>query len=136
MKKRKDVIRDVIIGIIAGTIIALLTCCADKPVKSAEELKAEYLKKEQEKKAIRQEKKAIRQEKERIRRGELTYKEAIERMYEKHCYDHSFSDVFRFYDEGHYYKCFLTIFGQNPRYPHSSSSGIVHDPNCPCKQNK
>ena len=129
MKKRKDVIRDVIISIIVGTIIALLTCCADKPVKSAEELKAEYLKKEQEKKAIRQ-------EKERIRRGELTYKEAIERMYEKHCYDHSFSDVFRFYDEGHYYKCFLTIFGQNPRYPHSSSSGIVHDPNCPCKRNK
>ena len=128
MKKRKDVIRDVIIGIIAGTIIALLTCCADKPVKSAEELKAEYLKKEQEEKAIRQ-------EKERIRRGELTYKEAIERMYEKHCYDHYFSDVFRFYDEGHYYKCFLTVSGQNTRY-HRRSSGIVHDPNCPCKQNK
>ena len=50
MKKRKDVIRDIIISIIAGTIIALLTCCADKPVKSAEELKAEYLKKEQEEK--------------------------------------------------------------------------------------
>lgn len=128
MKKREDVIRDVIIGIIAGTIIALLTCCADKPVKSAEELKAEYLKKEQEEKAIRQ-------EKERIRRGELTYKEAIERMYEKHCYDNHFSDVFRFYDEGHYYKCFLTVFGQNTRYAYSSS-GIVHDPNCPCKQNK
>ena len=128
MKKRKDVIRDAIIGIIAGTIIALLTCCADKPVKSAEELKAEYLKKEQEEKAIRQ-------EKERIRRGELTYKEAIERMYEKHCYDHYFSDVFRFYDEGHYYKCFLTVSGQNTRYPRRSS-GIVHDPNCPCKQNK
>lgn len=128
MKKRKDVIRDVIISIIVGTIIALLTCCADKPVKSAEELKAEYLKKEQEEKAIRQ-------EKERIRRGELTYKEAIERMYEKHSYDHYFSDVFRFYDEGHYYKCFLTAFDQNTRYTHSSS-GIVHDPNCPCKQNK
>ena len=128
MKKRKDVIRDAIISIIAGTIIALLTCCADKPVKSAEELKAEYLKKEQEEKAIRQ-------EKERIRRGELTYKEAIERMYEKHRYDHYFSDVFRFYDEGHYYKCFLTAFDQNTRYTHSSS-GIVHDPNCPCKQNK
>lgn len=128
MKKRKDVIRDVIISIIVGTIIALLTCCADKPVKSAEELKAEYLKKEQEEKAIRQ-------EKERIRRGELTYKEAIERMYEKHRYDHYFSDVFRFYDEGHYYKCFLTAFDQNTRYTHSSS-GIVHDPNCPCKQNK
>lgn len=121
MKKRKVVIRDVIIGIIAGTIIALLTCCADKPVKSAEELKAEYLKKEQ--------------EEERIRRGELTYKEAIERMYEKHCYDHYFSDVFRFYDEGHYYKCFLTVLDQNTQYPRSSS-GIVHDPNCPCKQNK
>ena len=91
MKKRKDVIRDAIISIIVGTIIALLTCCADKTVKSAEELKAEYLKKEQEEKAIRQ-------EKERIRRGELTYKEAIERMYEKHRYDHYFSDVFRFYD--------------------------------------
>ena len=128
MKKREDVIRDVIISIIAGTIIALLTCCADKPVKSAKELKAEYLKKEQEEKAIRQ-------EKERIRRGELTYKEAIERMYEKHCYDHDFSDVFRFYDEGHYYKCFFTVFVQNTRYLHSSS-GIVHDPNCPCKQNK
>ena len=128
MKKRKDVIRDAIISIIAGTIIALLTCCADKPVKSAEELKAEYLKKEQEEKAIRQ-------EKERIRRGELTYKEAIERMYEKHRYDHYFSDVFRFYDDGHYYKCFLTAFDQNTRYTHSSS-GIVHDPNCPCKQNK
>lgn len=128
MKKRKDVIRDVIISIIVGTIIALLTCCADKPVKSAEELKAEYLKKEQEEKAIRQ-------EEERIRRGELTYKEAIERMYEKHRYDHYFSDVFRFYDEGHYYKCFLTAFDQNTRYTHSSS-GIVHDPNCPCKQNK
>ena len=128
MKKRKDVIRDAIISIIAGTIIALLTCCADKPVKSAEELKAEYLKKEQEEKAIRQ-------ENERIRRGELTYKEAIERMYEKHRYDHYFSDVFRFYDEGHYYKCFLTAFDQNTRYTHSSS-GIVHDPNCPCKQNK
>ena len=128
MKKRKDVIRDVIISIIVGTIIALLTCCADKPVKSAKELKAEYLKKEQEEKAIRQ-------EKERIRRGELTYKEAIERMYEKHRYDHYFSDVFRFYDEGHYYKCFLTAFDQNTRYTHSSS-GIVHDPNCPCKQNK
>ena len=113
MKKRKDVIRDAIISIIVGTIIALLTCCADKPVKSAEELKAEYLKKEQEEKAIRQ-------EKERIRRGELTYKEAIERMYEKHCYDHYFSDVSRFYDEGHYYKCFLTVFGQDTRYPHSS----------------
>ena len=73
MKKREDVIRDVINGIIAGTIIALLTCCVDKPVKSAEELKAEYLKKEQEEKAIRQ-------EKERMRRGELTYKEAIERI--------------------------------------------------------
>ena len=59
MKKRKDVIRDVIISIIAGTIIALLTCCADKTVKSAEELKAEYLKKEQEEKAIRQEKERI-----------------------------------------------------------------------------
>ena len=128
MKKRKDVIRDAIISIIVGTIIALLTCCADKPVKSAEELKAEYLKKEQEEKAIRQ-------EKERIRRGELTYKEAIERMYEKHRYDHYFSDVFRFYDEGHYYKCFLTTVDQNTRYAHSSS-GIVHDPNCPCKQNK
>ena len=129
MKKRKDVIRDVIIGIIAGTIIALLTCCADKPVKSAEELKAEYLKKEQEEKAIRQ-------EKERIRRGELTYKEAIKHMYEKYPYDNNFSDVFRFYNEGHYYKCFLTtVLGQNTRYPHSSS-GIVHDPNCPCKQNK
>ena len=128
MKKRKDVIRDAIISIIAGTIIALLTCCADKTVKSVEELKAEYLKKEQEEKAIRQ-------EKERIRRGELTYKEAIERMYEKHRYDHYFSDVFRFYDEGHYYKCFLTAFDQNTRYTHSSS-GIVHDPNCPCKQNK
>ena len=125
MKKSKDVIRDVIISIIAGTIIALLTCCADK---SAEELKAEYLKKEQEEKAIRQ-------EKERIRRGELTYKEAIERMYEKHCYDNYFSDVSRFYDEGHYYRCFLTVVGKNTRYPHSSS-GIVHDPNCPCKQNK
>ena len=51
------------------------------------------------------------------------------------CYDHDFSDVFRFYDEGHYYKCFLTVSGQNTRCPHSSS-GIVHDPNCPCKQNK
>ena len=129
MKKRKDVISDVINGIIAGTIIALLTCCIDKPVKSAEELKAEYLKKEQEKKAIRQ-------EKERIRRGELTYKEAIKHVYEKYPYDNNFSDEFRFYNEGHYYKCFLTIFGQNPRYPHSSSSGIVHDPNCPCKRNK
>ena len=128
MKKRKDVIRDVINGIIAGTIIALLVCCIDKPVKSAEELKAEYLKKEQEEKAIRQ-------EKERIRRGELTYKEAIERMYEKHCYDHYFSDVFRFYDEGHYYKCFLTVFDRNTQHTHSLS-GIVHDPNCPCKQNK
>lgn len=128
MKKRKDVIRDVVICIIAGTIITLLTCCADKPVKSAEELKAEYLKKEQEEKAIRQ-------EKERIRRGELTYKEAIERMYEKHYYDNDFSDVFRFYDEGHYYKCFLTTVDQNTRYTHSLS-GIVHDPNCPCKQNK
>ena len=128
MKKRKDVISDVIKGIIAGTIIALLTCCIDKPVKSAEELKAEYLKKEQEKKAIRQ-------EKERIRRGELTYKEAIERMYEKHCYDHSFSDVFRFYNEGHYYKCFFTVFGRNTQHTYSLS-GIVHDPNCPCKQNK
>ena len=128
MKKRKDVIRDVIISIIAGTIIALLTCCADKPVKSAEELKAEYLKKEQEEKAIRQ-------EKERIRRGELTYKEAIKRMYEKHCYDNNFSDVFRFYNEGHYYKCFLTVFDRNTQHTHSLS-GIVHDPNCPCKQNK
>ena len=128
MKKRKDVIRDVIIGIIAGTIIALLTCCADKPVKSAEELKAEYLKKEQEEKAIRQ-------EKERIRRGELTYKEAIERMYEKHCYDHYFSDVSRFYNEGHYYKCFFTVFSRNTKHTYSLS-GIVHDPNCPCKQNK
>lgn len=128
MKKRKDVIRDVIISIIVGTIIALLTCCADKTVKSAEELKAEYLKKEQEEKAIRQ-------EKERIRRGELTYKEAIERMYEKHCYDNYFSDVFRFYDEGHYYKCFLTVFDRNTQHTHSLS-GIVHDPNCPCKQNK
>ena len=128
MKKRKDVIRDVIISIIVGTIIALLTCCADKPVKSAEELKAEYLKKEQEEKAIRQ-------EKERIRRGELTYKEAIKRMYEKYPYYNDFSDVFRFYNEGHYYKCFLTVSGQNTRCPHSSS-GIVHDPNCPCKQNK
>ena len=35
MKKREDVIRDVIIGIIVCAIIALLTCCADKPVKSA-----------------------------------------------------------------------------------------------------
>ena len=128
MKKRKDVIRDVINGIIAGTIIALLTCCIDKSVKSAEELKAEYLKKEQEEKAIRQ-------EKERIRRGELTYKEAIKQVYEKYPYDNNFSDVFRFYDEGHYYKCFLTAFDQNTRYTHSSS-GIVHDPNCPCKQNK
>ena len=128
MKKMKDVIRDVIIGIIAGTIIALLVCCIDKPVKSAEELKAEYLKKEQEEKAIRQ-------EKERIRRGELTYKEAIERMYEKHCYDNYFSDVFRFYDEGHYYKCFLTVFSRNTKHTYSLS-GIVHDPNCPCKQNK
>lgn len=128
MKKRKDVIRDVIIGIVAGTIIALLTCCIDKPVKSAEELKTEYLKKEQEEKAIRQ-------EKERIRRGELTYKEASERMYEKHEYEKDFSDVFRFYDEGHYYKCFLTVFERGTRYVHSSS-GIVHDPNCPCKQNK
>ena len=128
MKKRKDVIRDVIIGIIAGTIIALLTCCADKTVKSAEELKAEYLKKEQEEKAIRQ-------EKERIRRGELTYKEAIERIYEKHRYDHYFSDVFRFYDEGHYYKCFFTVFSRNTKHTYSLS-GIVHDPNCPCKQNK
>ena len=128
MKKRKDVIRDVIIGIIAGTIIALLTCCADKPVKSAKELKAEYLKKEQEEKAIRQ-------EKERIRRGELTYKEAIERMYEKHCYDNYFSDVSRFYDEGHYYKCFFTVFSRNTKHTYSLS-GIVHDPNCHCKQNK
>ena len=128
MKKRKDVIRDVIISIIVGTIIALLTCCADKPVKSAEELKAEYLKKEQEEKAIRQ-------EKERIRRGELTYKEAIKHVYEKYPYDNNFSDEFRFYNEGHYYKCFLTVSDQNTQYPHSSS-GIVHDPNCPCKQNK
>ena len=128
MKKRKDVIRDVIISIIVGTIIALLTCCADKTVKSAEELKAEYLKKEQEEKAIRQ-------EKERIRRGELTYKEAIKHVYEKYPYDNNFSDEFRFYNEGHYYKCFLTVVGKNTRYPRSSS-GIVHDPNCPCKQNK
>ena len=128
MKKMKDVIRDVIIGIIAGTIIALLTCCADKPVKSAEELKAEYLKKEQEEKAIRQ-------EKERIRRGELTYKEAIKHVYEKYPYDNNFSDVFRFYNEGHYYKCFFTVFDRKTRYCHSLS-GIVHDPNCPCKQNK
>ena len=128
MKKRKDVIRDVIISIIVGTIIALLTCCADKPVKSAEELKAEYLKKEQEEKDIRK-------EKERIRRGELTYKEAIKRKKEKYPYDNDFSDVFRFYNEGHYYKCFLTVSDKNTRYPHSSS-GIVHDTNCPCKQNK
>ena len=128
MKKRKDVIRDVIIGIIAGTIIALLVCCGDKTVKSAEELKAEYLKKEQEEKAILQ-------EKERIRRGELTYKEAIKRMYEKYPYDNYFSDVFRFYNEGHYYKCFFTVFARNTQHPHSLS-GIVHDPNCPCKQNK
>ena len=128
MKKRKDVIRDVINGIIAGTIIALLTCCIDKPVKSAEELKAEYLKKEQEEKAIRQ-------EKERIRRGELTYKEAIKHVYEKHPCDNNFSDVCRFYNEGHYYKCFYTVFGQNTGYTYSPS-GIVHDPNCPCKQNK
>lgn len=128
MKKRKDVIRDVIIGIIAGTIIALLTCCADKPVKSAKELKAEYLKKEQEEKAIRQ-------EKERIRRGELTYKEAIKQVYEKYPYDNNFSDVFRFYNEGHYYKCFFTVFGRNTQHTYSLS-GIVHDPNCPCKQNK
>ena len=127
MKKRKDVIRDVIIGIIAGTIIALLTCCADKPVKSAEELKAEYLKKEQEEKAIRQ-------EKERIRRGELTYKEAIKHVYEKYPYDNNFSDEFRFYNEGHYYKCFLTVFDRNTQHTHRLS-GIVHDPNCPCKQN-
>ena len=66
MKKRKDVIRDIIISIIAGTIIALLTCCADKTVKSAEELKAEYLKKEQAAEAIRQ-------AKERMRRGDLAY---------------------------------------------------------------
>ena len=128
MKKRKDVIRDVIISIIVGTIIALLTCCADKPVKSAEELKAEYLKKEQEEKAIRQ-------EKERIRRGELTYEGAIKRMYEKYPYDNNFSDEFRFYNEGHYYKCFLTVFDRNTQHTHSLS-GIVHDPNCPCKQNK
>ena len=123
MKKRKDVIRDVIIGIIAGTIIALLICCADKPVKSAEELKAEYLKKEQEEKAIRQ-------EKERIRRGELTYKEAIKQVYKKYPYDNNFSDVFRFYNECHYYKCFFTVFNRNTQHPHSLS-GIVHDPNCP-----
>ena len=128
MKKRKDVIRDAIIGIIAGTIIALLTCCADKPVKSAEELKAEYLKKEQEEKAIRQ-------EKERIGRGELTYKEAIERIYEKHSCDNYFSNVFRFYHEQHYYKCFLTVFDRNTQHTHSLS-GIVHDHNCNCKQNK
>ena len=135
MKKRKDVIRDVIISIrdviisiIVGTIIALLTCCADKPVKSAKELKAEYLKKEQEEKAIRQ-------EKERIRRGELTYKEAIKHVYEKHSCDNNFSDVCRFYNEGHYYKCFLTVFDRNTQHTHSLS-GIVHDPNCPCKQNK
>ena len=128
MKKRKDVIRDVIIGIIAGTIIALLVCCIDKPVKSAEELKAEYLKKEQEEKAIRQ-------EKERIRRGELTYKEAIKQVYKKYPSDNKFSDVFRFYNEGHYYKCFFTVFGRNTQHTYSLS-GIVHDPNCPCKQNK
>ena len=128
MKKRKDVIRDVIIGIIAGTIIALLVCCIDKPVKSAEELKTEYLKKEQEEKAIRQ-------EKERIRRGELTYKEAIKHVYEKYPYDNNFSDVFRFYNEGHYYKCFFTVFSRNTRHTYSLS-GIVHDPTCPCKQNK
>ena len=128
MKKRKDVIRDIIIGIIAGTIIALFVCCVDRPVKSAEELKAEYLKKEQEEKAIRQ-------EKERIRRGELTYKEAIKLMYDKHFDDGDFSDVFRFYDNGHYYKCFYNLRGRYGRSTYSSS-GIVHDPNCPCKQNK
>lgn len=121
MKERKDVIRNLIIGMIIGAIITLLTCCVNRPVKSAEELKTEYLKKAQ--------------EEERIRRGKLTYKEAIERMYEKHEYERDFSDVFRFYDEGHYYKCFLTVFDRGTRYPHSSS-GIVHDLNCPCRQNK
>lgn len=125
MKKRKDVIRDIIIGIIVGTIIAFLACCTDKHVKSAEELKTEYLKK-------KQEEKAIRQEKERIRRGELTYQEAIKRMYEKHSDDGDFSDVFRFYDDGHYYKCFYTLRERYHRNSYSSS-GIVHDPNCPCK---
>lgn len=45
---------DIIISVILGTVIALLTCCTvNKRETSAEELKNEYLKKEQEEKAIR-----------------------------------------------------------------------------------
>lgn len=124
----RRIIRNVTINILFGILIVLLSSCGDigNDNKSAEELKAEYLKKEQKEKAIQQ-------EKDRIRRGELTFAEAIEAMYKRHIDDICYSDVIRFYDQGHYYKGFYSV--RCTKYSRESA-GIVHNPNCPCFKDK
>lgn len=119
--------RDIIISLFFGLIIALLTSCGSDD-KSAEELKNAYLKKEAEETAARK-------KQERVRRGQLTFAEAISAMYERNELKTNFNDIIRFYDQGHYYKGFYTVYRQGTRRQ-TSTAGIVHDPNCPCSKNK
>lgn len=119
--------RDIIISLFFGLIIALLTSCGGDN-KSAEELKNEYLKKEAEETAERT-------KQERVRRGQLTFAEAISAMYERNKLKTNFNDIIRFYDQGHYYKGFYTVYCQGTRRQ-TFTAGIVHDFNCPCSKNK
>lgn len=108
--------------IMALVITPLLVCCSNG--KTTDELKAEYIKKEQEEKLVRQ-------QEEKIKSGRWSYEEAMHRLHQKIKIKEDFSDTFRFYDKGHFYKGFYhaeTIYlGKIYR-----TFCIVHDPDCPC----
>ena len=108
--------------IIAFVIIPLLTFCSNN--KTADELKAEYIKKEQEEKLVRQ-------QEEKIKSGRLSYEEAMHRLHQKIQIKDEFSDTFRFNDKGHFYKGF---YHAEMIYPSKiyRTFCIVHDPDCPC----
>lgn len=106
-----------ILTIISVVIMILLSSCGDNVIRITTD--------------DSEEDKMLRPDDERVIRGDVSYKEAIRCLYMKHRSSYQFDDTFRFYDNGHYYKAFYSVYEHTGRCGHSSC-GIVHDPDCPC----
>ena len=110
-------VKQFILTIISVVIMILLSSCGDNVIRITTD--------------DSEEDKTLRPDDERVIRGDVSYKEAIQYLYMKHRSSYRFNDTFRFYDNGHYYKAFYSVYSHTGQCGHSSC-GIVHDPDCPC----
>lgn len=107
-----------ILTIISVVIMILLSSCCDNVIRITTDDSEKV--------------KTLQPDDERVIRGDVSYKEAIRCLYmKKHRSSYQFDDTFRFYDNGHYYKAFYSVYSHSGQCGHSSC-GIVHDPDCPC----